>query len=778
MNSICFVGNYAPRCCGIATFTHDLRNSVMHARPGVDAPVAMVVDATDKGTFPREVRFEIAEQDRGAYRRTAAAINASGAQAVSLQHEFGIFGGPCGSWIIDLLEDLTIPVITTCHTVLKTPSPEQRHIIREIARLSQRIIVMARKGAEFLQEIYDVPAEKIEVIQHGIPDLKLSSSEITALRETHGWGTRPVMLTFGLLSPNKGIEHAIRALPEIVRNHPGMLYVVAGATHPNLVREQGETYRNSLIDLAEELGVSANVQFINRFVSEKELVALIGAADLYLTPYLNEAQITSGTLAFAFGLGKPVISTPYWYAEEMLSDGAGILVPFSNSEAIAAAASGLLSDESKRSAMSALARERGASMGWKHVGTQYADLMESFLRLRRPGILTSVPALAKSSDPAAAAAASVVPFIHLERMTGEFGIFQHASLKQPDPVHGFCADDNARVAILLATMDQEDDRLSQPTIASLRTRCVASLTSAYNPKLMRFRNFMNIRGQWLEDCGSEDSHGRVLWALGTLISKMPASGRSSKMVTLFLEAALSVRQFTSPRAWAFTLMGLAAFASTRIAEPAVRQLQRHLSDKLLALHRATAGPRWNWFEDVITYDNAKIPEALLATWEQLQQPAMLETGLSTLEFLLEEQTAPRGHFRPVGCDGFWVRGGRPARFDQQPLEAQAMVAASLKAAACTRERAWMEAARDIHRWFTGYNDHGMPVADAREGGCHDGLTPTGVNGNMGAESTLAFLQATTDLQAASSNFALRTVRPDNITPIPVPARERGQMIPA
>ncbi|MDB6069381.1 MAG: pimB 2, partial [Verrucomicrobiales bacterium] len=615
----------------------------------------------------------------------------------------------------------------------------------------------------------------IEVIQHGIPDLKLSSDEIGSLREIHGWGMRPVMLTFGLLSPNKGIEHAIRALPGIVRDHPGLLYVVAGATHPNLVREQGEAYRDSLISLAEELGVSANVQFINRFVSEKELVALIGAADLYLTPYLNEAQITSGTLAFAFGLGKPVISTPYWYAEEMLSDGAGILVPFSNSEGIAAAASALLGDEEKRSAMSAIARERGASMGWKHVGTQYADLMENAFPVRRSAILTSIPARAKS---AAAAAAAVVPFIHLERMTGEFGIFQHASFKQPDPVHGFCADDNARVAILLASMEQEDDRLSQPVIASLRTRCVASLSSAYNPRLMRFRNFMNIRGQWLEDCGSEDSHGRVLWALGILIGKMPSEGRSSKMVTLFLEAALSVRQFSSPRAWAFTLMGLAAFAGTRIAEPAVRQLQRQLSEKLLTLHRNTAGPRWNWFEDVITYDNAKIPEALLVTWEQLQTPALLETGLSTLEFLLEEQTAPRGHFRPVGCNGFWVRGGAPARFDQQPLEAQAMVAATLKAATCTRERAWVEAARDIHRWFTGYNDHGIPVADAREGGCHDGLTPGGVNGNMGAESTLAFLQSSTDLQAAAASFALHAVRPANITPLPLPARERGQMIPA
>ena len=374
MNSVTFLGNYAPRCCGIATFTQDLRAAVQTARPTLRAPVAMMSDDLHGYAYPEEVELVLDEKDRTAYTRAAGVLNRSGASVLSLQHEYGIYGGPAGSWLLDLLRQLHVPVVTTCHTVLRDPSPEQHRVTCEIARHSSRMVVMAEKGREFLRDHYGVPDRKIAVIPHGIPDQRLSVDERDLTRSALGWSQRRVLFTFGLLSPSKGIEHAVRALPEIVRRHPNVLYVVAGATHPNLLREKGEQYRESLRALAIELGVSAHLQFIDRFVSRDELVRLIAAADIYITPYLNEAQITSGTLAYAFGMGKPVISTPYWHAAELLANGNGMLVPFHDTAALAEAANLLIRDDDVREAMSARALNEGRRMSWQAVGQQYASV--------------------------------------------------------------------------------------------------------------------------------------------------------------------------------------------------------------------------------------------------------------------------------------------------------------------------------------------------------------------------------------------------------------------
>lgn len=374
--TVAVLGNYAPRCCGIATFTQDLRASLQANRPELAAPVTMTSDDAYDYIYPREVRQVILQEDRPAYRRAARAINASGAEVVTLQHEYGIFGGPDGVYLLDLLDQLRAPVVTTCHTVLKEPSPSQRSIMREIADASERLVVMTEKGREFLVDSYGIDPAKLSIIPHGIPDLRITDAEVAAQRQQLGWTGRKVILTFGLLSPNKGIEHAIRALPAIIDKFPDALYVVVGVTHPNLVRENGEAYREQLVALAKELGVFEHLQFINRFVSREELVRLINAADIYTTPYLNVAQITSGTLAYAFGLGKPVISTPYWHAEELLADGAGILVPFGSSEAQAEATLALLSDNDLRTRMSSRALEIGRKMRWREVGKVYLELLD------------------------------------------------------------------------------------------------------------------------------------------------------------------------------------------------------------------------------------------------------------------------------------------------------------------------------------------------------------------------------------------------------------------
>ncbi|MDB6132018.1 MAG: glycosyl transferase group 1 [Verrucomicrobiales bacterium] len=742
MKKLAIIGNYAPRCCGIATFTQDLRTSVMNAQPDLEAPVVMVSDNPQGYSYPEEVKVVLDERTRSDYRRVAQEINRSGAEVVSLQHEFGIFGGPDGEWLIDLLKDLRVPVVTTCHTVLKTPSPGQKRTLQEIARLSSKMVVMAEKGREFLRDVFEVPNDKIVTIDHGIPDLRVSDAERTELRRTLGWENRRVLLTFGLLSPNKGVEYAVRALPRMVEEHPEALYVVVGATHPNLVKEQGESYREHLVALAEELGVSRNLQFVNRFVARDELVRLIAASDIYLTPYLNEAQITSGTLAFAFGLGKPVISTPYWHATELLANNAGILVPFRDTAALADAALHLLNNDNERERMAAQAYERGHGMSWSEVGKIYHAVLEKASRevpVRRHSTIAPVPA------PEVVRLEFPERFLQLERMTGEFGIFQHSKMLEPDPAHGFCTDDNARAAIFLMEAADLGVDVTTPRLSQLWNSSVSMMCDAWNPSNGRFRNFMDVNGKWLEPSGSEDSHGRALWSLGTIIAGHPDRATVEKLGRLFSDACAVVRQYTSPRTWAFVLLGLAKYRTIFPSDAAAANLQKEMGARLVDIFRRTAGPGWEWFENSVTYDNAKIPQALLATYAQTRQPELKRVGLASLEFLVAGQTVAAGYFRPIGCHGFWQRGGVPAIYDQQPLEVQATVAACLEAEQATGDVRWWNAAKNIHSWFHGRNDHRLPVAIAETGGCYDGLMERGFNLNQGAESILAYLQSTADM---------------------------------
>jgi len=740
MNTVAFLGNYAPRCCGIATFTQDLRSAVMQANPRLRAPVAMVSDDPKAYSCPDEVEIVLPEKDRAAYTSVADELNRSGVDAISLQHEYGIYGGPAGAWILDLLKRLDAPVVTTCHTVLRDPSPQQRHVLRGIAHHSARMIVMAEKGREFLQEIYGVPAEKIVVIPHGIPDATVSSTERAVLRQALGWAQRRVMFTFGLVSPSKGIEHAIRALPEIVRHHPDVLYVVTGATHPNLVREQGESYREGLVALAAELGVAEHLQFINRFVSRDELIQLIAAADIYATPYLNEAQITSGTLAYAFGMGKPVISTPYWHASELLASGHGVLVPFRNSEAFAEAAVALFRDDQEREAISQRAWEKGRGMTWGAVGRSYADVFEAAAAARRrPAIVRPVPGTVELPRTG-----------HFEHLMGEHGIFQHAIGTEPDPAHGFCTDDNARA--LIAITDLMRCGLREGKMESMFNVCFDFLMGACDPRIDRFRNFMDSDGRWLEPWGSEDSHGRALWAMGHVARHFTASPVVREAATHVLRAAAPLTvQFTSPRAWAFTILGLTNYLETVRVDPIAEILRDELASRLARLFYLCAADDWVWFEDRITYDNGKLPQALLAAARQTGNLPWCRIALRALGFLTQGQTAPGGHFRAVGCDGFWRRNQPPAQWDQQPLEAQAMTAACLEAHALTGQAQWLTEAHRAFAWFTGENDHGLPLVDSETGGCCDGLHVSSLNLNQGAESTLAWLQS-----AAAMHLATRT----------------------
>jgi len=740
LQKVAFLSDYVPRQCGIATFTADLHAAISSQYPTVQCLVVSVSD--EDYDYPREVRFEIPDRDLEAYRRAADFLNLNNADVLSVQHEFGIFGGPAGSHLLATLSGVRMPIVTTLHTILRDPTADQRRVFGELAKLSARLIAMTEKGAEFLREIYGISEEKIDVIPHGIPDVPFVDPNF--YKDQFGVEGRQVLLTFGLLSPNKGIENVLNALPEIVAEFPGIVYIILGATHPSLVRDQGETYRLSLERLAQKNGVGKNVIFFNRFVVIEELTEFIGAADIYITPYLNEAQITSGTLAYSFGAGKAVVSTPYWHAVELLADGRGVLVPFNDPSAIAQAVNSLLRNETQRHAMRKAAYKMGREMVWSNVAHLYVS---SFERARQEQRNFAHSAF-QAQTPVRRGDLPIAKYDHLLRLTDSTGILQHATFTVPHFHHGYCTDDNARALILMTLLDELEEEL--PAHYQVTGAYTGFLQEAFNSTHKRFRNFMAFNRQWLEEIGSEDSHGRALWALGTCVGRSSDNGIRAWASQLFEAAVGVVETFTWPRAWTFTILGLHEYLRALSGDRLANRLRESLSTRLLELFHNVSGSDWLWFENVVAYDNARISQALILTGRWTGRSDMLETGLKTLHWLMENQTGELGYFRPIGSNGFWKRGESPARFDQQPIEANAMLSACLEAHGATGDEFWLREARRAFDWFLGSNDLGISLFDAQTGGCRDGLHIDRANQNQGAESTLAFLLSLSELRLAQN----------------------------
>jgi len=730
---IAFVGTYVPRKCGIGTFTQDLCEAVSDAAPTTHCFVGAVNDRAEGYSYPGRVCFEFQEKDIDSYRRAADFVNFNNADVLCVQHEFGIFGGPAGSHLLTLLKDVRMPVVTTLHSVLREPDLMQRKVMAELAQRSDRLVVMARKGAEILREVYDVPEEKIAVIPHGIPDIPfLDSSVFKAQFDVEG---RQVLLTFGLLGPSKGIEHVIEALPEIVKQHPDVVYLILGATHPRLVAREGERYRLKLERLADDLGVKDHVIFYNRYVSLDNLKEFIGATDIYLTPYLSEAQITSGTLAYVFGAGKAVVSTPYWHAQELLADGRGLLVPFRDPPAIARAVCALLDDPDRMEQIRRDAYALGREMIWPEVAKRYLEVFRQVRTERKK----TAPA-----GPAPASRHYELPPLrldHLLRMSDDTGILQHAIFNVPNFHEGYCTDDNARAFILCVLLDEIGEQPAAENLDKPATHYLAFLAAAFDPNTGRFRNFMSHRRDWREEIGSEDCHGRALWALGTGAGHaLPESrGHGRLSAQLFKQGLDATAGFTSPRAWAFTLLGIHEYLLVVPTDPEALAMRELLIGKLLQLWKTCATDDWPWFEPIVSYDNARLSQALILGGRLLPHPEAFAIGLKSLRWLATLQKTPAGHFRPVGSNGFYPRGGVRADFDQQPVEAQAMVSASLEAFRATRDPAWLREAKRAFEWFLGRNDLGLPLYDFSSGGCCDGLQADSINENQGAESSLAFL---------------------------------------
>lgn len=743
INRIAFIGNYLPRQCGIATFTTDLCEAIATEYGGTSC-IALPVNDIEAGyAYPSRVRFELTEKDIDSYRRAADFLNINNVDLVCLQHEYGIFGGRAGSHILALLRELRMPIVTTLHTILRDPDPDQRRVLEEVAALSDRVVVMSERGAEFLQEVYRVTPDRTDFIPHGIPDVPFVDPNFH--KDLFGVEGKTVLLSFGLLSSNKGIEHVIAALPTILARYPNVVYIILGATHPHVLRNEGETYRLSLQWLAQEKGVEGHVIFYNRFVSLEELVEFIGAADIYVTPYLNQAQITSGTLAYTLGAGKAVISTPYWYAEEMLTEERGALVPFRDPAALAEQVIDLLANEAKRHAMRKRAYLFGRAMIWPQVARRYMQSFERAKAERRHFIPSGFTVKALDKRPGDL---PPLKLDHLHHMTDETGILQHAIFTVPNYREGYTTDDNAR-ALMVSTLLEE---LGNRDAFELASRYLAFVWYAFNAETGSFRNFMDYQRNWLEDNGSDDSHGRALWALGTMLGRSTTPGLRSMAGRLFEQALPAIRDVTSPRAWAFALLGIHEYLRRFSGDRRASQVREELAGRLLRLYQDHRSNEWRWFEDGLTYCNAALPHALLLCGQWIPDTAMTEAGLEALGWLadLQRTDGDGGHWVPIGSNGFYLRSGERARFDQQPVEAQGMVSACLEAYRITGDIRWRKEARRAFEWFIGRNDLNLTIYDPTTGGCRDGLHPDRPNENEGAESTLAFLQALLELRLAEN----------------------------
>ncbi len=712
---LALIGNALPRKCGLATFTTHVADALRQRYPGMILDHYAIDDGTGV-TYPDDIETirltEVAD-----YRDAAGRIEASGAGAIWLQHEFGIFGGDAGAHILELLNSTSLPVVATLHTVLENPSPSERAVFERLLARIDHLVVMASHGAEILQRVYGLAPSRFTIIPHGVPDRPLRDPE--TLKDRFGWKGRRVLMTFGLLAPDKGIQHMIEAMPAIVAAHPDILYAVVGATHPNLVRSEGERYREGLMARASELGVADHIRYTDAFVEQEELLDMLQASDIYVTPYLNMGQVTSGTLSYAVAVGKPVVSTPYMHARELLADDHGVIVEPANPAALAEAVAGLLNDDRQRAAVARRAYGRGRTMLWRRVVERaLAPLAAGTRHIRHRGTRRT----------------TMLPLTAVEQMSDGTGILQHAIHNIADRRHGYCIDDNARALILAVRRGRDEP---QGRVADLASTYAAFLQHGWNEDQRRYRNFMSFERVWLEPVGSEDSNGRTMWALGITAAQSPWMGLREWAKSLFEHSGRTMGALDACRARTFVALGAHAMLENYPGHDLSLKMMRTAGDCLMAQYDRARREDWEWFEPDLAYDNARLCEGLLKAGQALGDANMIEVGLATLDWLVAVQTGPRGSFRPVGSNGFGRPYAMPLAYDQQPLEAAATIDAAAAAFTITGDERWERVARDAFGWFFGDNDGGIPLADVATGGCFDGLMATGINRNQGAESILA-----------------------------------------
>ena len=711
---IALIGTFAPRKCGIATFTSDIYEQLGRFHPDVAVDVYALQDADEPVVHASGVRAEIERSDPVAYARAARQMNEDDVDAVWLQHEFGIFGGEAGDLVLELVDRIAAPLVVTMHTVLAEPDPQQEAVMRRLVERASRLMVMCRAGRDLLTRRYGADRTRIEIIEHGAPDRPLCLSAVK------GVGAPMTLMTFGLLGPGKGLETAIKALPAIVARHPRTIYRIAGVEHPNELRRNGESYRRKLEALAETLGVSGHVEWVNHFLETDDLIAMLGDCDIYLTPYPNLQQSTSGTLSYAVALGRAVVSTPYIHARELLEDTGGMLVDVGDAAAIASTVNRLLDDPSRLEALQLRTYRRGRRTVWQHFAANSKSLLER--AIAGDG---AAPAINEFATPGLAA---------FDVLCDDTGMLQHGHFVVPDRAHGYCLDDNARALMLvnrIAWASAAEEHRRAATFASF-------IQHAWNEPAGGFRNFMKYDRTWCEDIGSEDSSGRAIWAIGDTIANARHAALRDWALDAFESYAAIALGFGSPRAIAFAALGAVTLLELKPHHGLAARIASscgYLLDRLLGGARR---PDWTWFETVVGYDNPRLSEALIACGQACRKPEWVASGLDTLRWVLENQKGANGLFRPIGSDSFG-RERDILTFDQQPLEAWAAIDACAMASRCVPdETLWVEHARRAYRWFFGENDRGAMLVDLQLGSCRDGVTPHGANHNCGAESLLAF----------------------------------------
>jgi glycosyltransferase involved in cell wall biosynthesis len=725
-----FVGTYPPRRCGIATFTHDLTEAVISQSGQATPMVLALTDPEGEYAYPAEVAHEIRHGAKGDYARAAELVSYSDVRVALLQHEYGIFGGDDGSYVLDFLAPLRVPSIATLHTVLKRPSASQRSIVQQMATHCARLVVMSQVAKDLLATSYGVHGPSIQIIPHGIPALQPIDQQ--ALKARFGVAGRRMLLTFGLLSTNKGIETAIRALPAVIERFPDVVYFVVGATHPVVLSRDGEAYRTMLEREAERLGVRDHVVFRDQFVSRTELGHYLQAADIFVTPYLNEAQVTSGALSYAMGAGAAVVSTPYWHAQELLAEGRGRLFPFSDHNALARTLLELFGSDSELARARSAAIELTRSMQWPNVGRSYLDLAAQALAEAQP-----------KRPPPKLKRASSLPELrldHLQRMTDDTGVIQHATHSVPARHTGYCVDDNARALIVAL----HADRLQ----TSSKTQRLVTTYLAYLHYAQRddgsFINFMSYGRTLLEgERCSDDCIGRAIWALGTTVRLATDQGCRALARSMFMQALPSTRS-VGPRGMALAILGL---TNLLVAEPEsveLREALDTLTAALLGRYREQATDDWRWFEPDLTYDNATLPLALFKAYAITRDAETLRVARAALDFL-DTTCFANDLLQLIGNEGWHRRGGEKAYADEQPIDAAAFVLAFRGAYLATDEPHYLRRMRDAFGWFLGENRLGLPLYDFSTAGCRDGLGVGHVNANQGAESTVCFLMALIDM---------------------------------
>ena len=711
---VALVGGFKPTKCGIATFTTDVYEQLRAWLPGYQIDVYAMVPSSATPIAP-EVAATILQHDPASYRSAASVMNDSGVDIVWIQHEFGIYGGEAGQMILELMDGVAAPIIVTLHTVLETPTPQQRAVMDRMNAKASRFVVMSNAGRNILMSTFGVDPRRIHVVEHGAPDRALVST--CEGRQAIALAEQPTIMTFGLLGPGKGLETAIRAMPKILRRHPDVIYRIVGATHPNLLAAEGEAYRDSLKTLATELGVNRSIEWVERFLDSEELLNQLASCDIYLTPYPNLAQSTSGTLAYAVALGCAVISTPYVHAREILADGVGILVPPNEPDRIAASVNELFSDPSKLAMFRSRSYARGRQTVWSEFAAHCGAIMTAVL---------------PKSGATRSAMKSVMPSTDaFLALVDDVGMLQHSIGIVPDRHHGYCIDDNARALILVNQVGHE--------LQHLAPRFAAFIQHGWNGDARRFRNFMSYDRRWLEPAGSEDSNGRAVWALGHTAHEAGDPRLRAWATALFNTVAPHLEEIRSPRAMAFLVLGADKILASDSSNAAARHIVARCAKRFsaLPLEGPHDGDDWTWFEDVVSYDNARIPEALFVLSSLTSNRRFAVAATKQLMWLCSTQTTAKGFFRPVGSESFGLwRDHRP--FDQQPLEAWAMIDACAAAMAVHPSEEWRSMAHRAYGWYSTCNDRGHAIGDPATGSCQDGLMAHGINANTGAESVLSF----------------------------------------